>query len=91
MNAPRTWALVDHACRFCGSRVLADGDDFRCSSCGAHCRGTPSGICGCGLNLPVKQPVDAAPLYRCEANPNRGAGSPLEVVILCGLVVVSDQ
>lgn len=84
MRPARAWQLVDHACRFCGARVLADGDDYRCSSCTARGRGSPTGICGCGLTM------SDPPLFRCAVNPHQGVASPAEIVILCGGRVVGD-
>ncbi len=84
MPAPATWILTDHACRFCGSRIVADGVVYRCSSCGATTTGGPEGICGCGLNVVTGHRKDTPNLFRCAPNPHRSANSPAEIVIVCG-------
>jgi transcriptional regulator with XRE-family HTH domain len=82
----RGWKLVDHACRFCGARVLLRGEIFRCSTCAAESIGRPDGVCGCGI-LHGGEPgrmKDIPPglCFRCIRNSHRSAHDPSEIVIL---------
>ncbi|CAH2606232.1 conserved protein of unknown function (plasmid) [Rhodovastum atsumiense] len=47
---------VDHACRFCGSRLAvgtAPGGKplYECGNCDVRSLGEPHGICGCGVEF----------------------------------------
>ena len=87
------WERVDHACRFCGARVLTRLDEYACSSCQARTRGGPDGICGCGTHLgPIpktKKQIEAMrqrkPMaWHCAPNPNQGPLNPADIVIMFG-------
>lgn len=84
MTGRGSWALTGHACHHCGSRVLVDGDLYRCSTCGATAVGGPEGICACGLNAVAGRQEKTDALFRCAPNPRRSANNPAEIVILCG-------
>jgi len=76
------WALTDHCCRACFSRVLVrETFDrrriYRCAGCGIEREGrAESSICCCGMKL--KTGVDAG--LRCGANPDRSPEFPAEIV-----------
>ena len=59
------WALVDHACSFCGGRILRRtvGADvqFRCSECGETGHGRVESLCCCGV-------MTSAPRKRRDRN-----------------------
>ena len=74
-----SYAMVDHACRHCGGRVLQSGQFFRCSVCASGSIGSPSDMCGCGI-LPTARLGRAR--MKCGPNPNKSAQSPAEIVIL---------
>lgn len=80
MVATGGWTLTDHACRYCGGRILANGGQFSCATCGAVTQHEPHGICGCGM----MQVGRARGSFRCVANPDKGAHSPAEIVIQFG-------
>ena len=75
------WAITDHVCRVCFSRVLVrETFDrrriYRCSGCGIEKEGrSEAAICACGIKL--KTGVDAG--IRCELNINRSPEWPAEV------------
>ena len=75
------FALTDHCCRVCFSRVLVrETFDrrriYRCSGCGIEKEGrSEAAICACGIKL--KTGVDAR--IRCELNINRSPEWPAEV------------
>ena len=75
------WAITDHVCRVCFSRVLVrETFDrrriYRCSGCGIEKEGrSEAAICACGIKL--KTGVDAG--IRCELNTNRSPEWPAEV------------
>lgn len=75
------WALTDHCCRVCFSRVL-ERETFdrkrvyRCAGCGIEKEGSSeSAICACGIKL--KTGVDAG--IRCEVSKNRSPEWPAEI------------
>ena len=76
-----TWAITDHICRACFSRVLVrETFDrrriYRCAGCGIEKEGrSEAAICSCGIKL--KTGVDAG--IRCELNTNRSPEWPAEV------------
>lgn len=72
------WTPTDHACRFCGGRVMARGVERRCHNCGASTMtGIVKDICGCGLaSAPGRYP------FRCERNPNPTPANPAAVIIV---------
>lgn len=75
------WAITDHVCRVCFSRVLMrETFDrrriYRCSGCGVEKEGRSEAvICSCGIKL--KTGLDAG--IRCELNPDRSPEWPAEV------------
>ena len=72
------WWPVDHACRFCGGRIMArQGGERRCFNCTASTMtGVVKDICGCGLAAaPGRYP------FRCERNPAPGPANPAEIII----------
>ena len=75
------WAITDHVCRVCFSRVLVrETFDrrriYRCSGCGIEKEGrSEAAICACGIKL--KTGLDAG--IRCEPNPDRSPEWPAEV------------
>lgn len=77
------WEIDRHACRTCGSAILArrhgTGMLYRCASCAAEALGTPDPICGCGFK--PTGPGRRAGGFRCITNPARGPASPAEIVI----------
>lgn len=86
MSPPKTWILSDHACRFCGSRILRDADAqslYRCASCGVTSQTGPENLCGCGLTLVTGSQAKPAALYRCAANPRKTPDNPADIVICC--------
>lgn len=76
------WALTDHICRACFSRVLVrETFDhkrvYRCSGCGVEREGkSEAAVCCCGLKL--KTGVDAG--IRCVQNQNKIPEFPAEIV-----------
>lgn len=71
------WEPIDHACRFCGGRIMQRGSAFMCFSCGARTEAGPvSDICGCGL----KGPGGSRP-FRCTFNPAPSPSNPAIIVI----------
>lgn len=87
------WGWVDHACRFCGARLVVRPDAkgqpvYECGTCGVSSNGAPEGICGCGVHLGTKArakgPFAPAPpgmRWRCVPNPSRGPASLATIVI----------
>ena len=71
------FALTDHACRFCLSRVLESAGAFLCATCGAESAGRPDPICGCGA---VSD--SGKRLLRCAPNRMPTATNPALVVIV---------
>ena len=75
------WAITDHVCRVCFSRVLVrETFDrrriYRCAGCGIEKEGrSEAAVCCCGIKL--KTGVDAG--IRCELNTNRSPEWPAEV------------
>ena len=92
MSAPLScepvWA--DHACRFCGGRLLSRAVDggtvFECGQCSVKAQRAPDAICGCGtLPRPASsRPGAAWPRWRCVPNPTRCVASPAAIVIEFG-------
>jgi hypothetical protein len=74
------WRLHDHVCARCLGRVGESDGEFRCTSCGASCTGSPAGICACGVRLRGAMKRDAG--LRCRPNPARSATSPAEIVVM---------
>ncbi|UKJ74249.1 hypothetical protein [Azospirillum brasilense] len=72
------FALTDHACRFCLSRVLESAGTFLCATCGAESAGRPDPICGCG----VVNRETGKRLLRCALNPTPTPTNPALVVIV---------
>lgn len=76
------WAITDHCCRVCFSRVLArETFDhrriYRCSGCGIEKEGrSEAAVCCCGIKL--KSGVDAG--IRCQHNQDRRPEFPAEIV-----------
>jgi len=75
------WALTDHCCRVCFSRVLVrETFDrrriYRCAGCGVEKEGrSEAAICACGIKL--KTGVDAG--IRCEVSKNKTPEWPAEI------------
>lgn len=68
------WRLTDHACSFCGGRVLwretARGRrQFRCSECGQTGEVRVETLCCCGV-----RDADGRRLLECVRNPDRLPG-----------------
>ena len=91
------WSLTDHACRFCGSRILERGGTFRCATCGEQATGKVAMICGCGMATGQRaalapklkrgteaQRPRAGGGFMCAANPDRHQHGPAEIVIVFG-------
>lgn len=78
------WAITDHVCRVCFSRVLVrETFDrrriYRCSNCGIEAEGkTEAAVCCCGVKL--KTGVDAG--IRCIKNDAKSPEWPSEVVAM---------
>lgn len=76
------WAITDHVCRVCFSRVLVrETFDrrriYRCSGCGIEKEGrSEAAVCCCGIKL--KSGVDAG--IRCQHNQDRRPEFPAEIV-----------
>jgi hypothetical protein len=76
-----SWALTDHCCRVCFSRVLVrETFDrrrvYRCAGCGVEQEGrSEAAICACGIKL--KTGVDAG--IRCEVSASRSPEFPAEI------------
>lgn len=81
MKSEFVWALTDHCCRACFSRILVretfDARKiYRCAGCGIEKEGhRPTVICSCGIKL--KTGVDAG--IRCERNAARSPEFPAEI------------
>jgi hypothetical protein len=71
------WAMVDHACRWCGGRILAsaDGARVRCADCDASAHGGPETICWCGA-----LPAGSRTRLRCVRNKHPTPESPAAIV-----------
>lgn len=75
------WALTEHCCRVCFSRVLVrETFDrrkiYRCAGCGVEKEGrSPAAICSCGIKL--KTGVDAG--IRCQINQAPTPEFPAEI------------
>ena len=75
------WAITDHACRCCFSRVLVrETFDhkrvYRCSGCGIEAEGrSEAAICACGIKL--KTGVDAG--LRCSVSAIKSPEWPAEI------------
>lgn len=78
------WRIEPHVCRACGGRLLSreagkDGDEYRCSNCGAAATGRrPWVLCGCGIR--IRGAIDAG--LRCKPNPRPSPESPGEIVVM---------
>lgn len=74
----RGWTPVEHACRFCGGRIMERNREYRCFNCGA---GTVGGavrdICGCGLSA-----GRGLFPFTCAPNPAPSPQSPAAIVII---------
>jgi hypothetical protein len=87
-----TWSWADHACRTCFGRLVkrtAPGGApvFECGNCEVTAKGTPDGICGCGVLPPPSRfnaSAAAAPRFRCLPNPERTLTDSAAVVIRWG-------
>ena len=79
MSAERGgWMPADHACRFCGGRIMERGAEFHCFNCeAATLSGAVRDICGCGLSA-------GRGLYpfRCAPNPAQSPANPAAIVIV---------
>lgn len=75
------WAITDHCCRVCFSRVLVrETFDhkrvYRCAGCGVEAQAhSEASICACGIKL--KTGVDAG--IRCQVNPDPRPEFPAQV------------
>ncbi len=75
------WALTQHCCRVCFSRVLVrETFDrrriYRCAGCGVEAEGrSEAAICTCGIKL--KTGVDAG--VRCSENSAKSPEWPAEI------------
>lgn len=86
------WALTDHCCRVCFSRVLMrETFDrrkiYRCAGCGVEKEGnSPAVICSCGIKL--KTSIDAG--IRCHVSENRTPEFPAEITASVATVNVKN-
>jgi len=80
------YSLTDHCCRHCLGRVLVRYDTFICSVCEVESRGSPSGICACGMTSAKGDGLPAAlrSAYRCGINPAPSVINPARIVVLYG-------
>lgn len=69
-----SWSVVDHACRFCGGRILEQDGLFSCPTCGANGTGRVTLLCGCGV-------IAGRRLFRCALNPSPSPVNPARVII----------
>jgi len=80
---PIGWMLTDHACRYCGGRVLSSIDSLgqhlvRCAECGTELHGEVQDLCACGERLNNGKPAG----FRCVRNAAKSASVPTEVVVI---------
>jgi hypothetical protein len=64
------WRLTEHACGYCGGRILSAVDDeshVRCSCCDAEDGDGPHSFCYCGADM-----GDAPMEFGCILNPDPG-------------------
>jgi hypothetical protein len=86
------WALTDHCCRVCFSRVLVretfdHRKIYRCAGCGIEKEGrAPSVICSCGIKL--KTGADAG--LRCAKNENVTPEFPSEITAISAYDYLHD-
>lgn len=91
------WSWADHACRFCGARLVVTGEAparlYECGNCTAQSRGSPDGICGCGIHYGPRawteqdrkaREREHGPRFACQANPTRTPANPAAIVIVYG-------
>lgn len=74
----RGWYPANHACRFCGGRIVERGIERRCFTCGAATgSGAVKDICGCGI-------MAGRGLFPfiCAPNPAPGPENPAAIVII---------
>lgn len=90
----RTFSWSGHVCRNCLAvlgRFDVEGAApvFECGTCTTSAKGSPDGICGCGVLPPAstgaatRRPGAAppAPRFRCTPNPARSVTEPASHVI----------
>lgn len=75
------WAVVDHACRHCGGRVLVrlhKGNEVqaRCAECGAEADGDHTAVCSCGEDLGA-----LGKALECFRNPNVTREVPYQILV----------
>lgn len=74
------WTLVDHACSFCGGRILSRGAgrrvQYRCSECGEVGAVDVTTLCCCGVRT-----EDKRRLLECIRNDDRRPGNMAEIVV----------
>ena len=81
-GSQEAWAITEHLCRVCFSRLLAvrghGVTHYRCSGCGLSENGrTPSCLCACGIKLP-RSTRNAG--IRCVKNDHITPETPFEFV-----------
>jgi hypothetical protein len=77
-----TWSMIDHACRACGGRVLANaaGARVRCGDCSAEAEGSHESLCWCGA-----LPAGFRARLRCVRDEHPTPASPGAIVAIeCG-------
>ncbi len=77
-----SWDLVDHCCRHCLGRVIRQGPQYRCASCGANTMARVSDICGCGIKPTRAKPSVGG--FHCSRNPKPGGQFPQEIIVFFG-------
>lgn len=78
--------LTDHCCRHCLGRILVRYDVYVCSVCEVESRGSPHGVCACGMKAARDEalPSGLRSAYRCGLNPDRSVVNPARIVVLYG-------
>lgn len=77
-----SWAIEDHVCRICFSRILSmpaegRGRIYRCAGCGEQATSAnPSSICACGIKLKNGRDLGV----RCVINDAPSPEAPVQVV-----------
>jgi hypothetical protein len=75
-----TWAMIDHACRACGGRVLIAGARVRCADCDASATGGPESLCWCGA-----LPAGSRARLKCVRSSGAAPDFPSQIVAVeCG-------